>query len=147
MRRGDYQCTVTDKVASCAEDLGLACRVIRDLATVLQVPSESEEDDASNLGFEGGGKCLDTSIHDSSPLTVKRSAPLSSASSVDLPVPARHNLSAWAFCVSQVEHRSGGSNVRWTGILRQEVVCQSSIIWRAHSLATNDIRTECSLQV
>jgi hypothetical protein len=49
MSRSDYQRVITNKVTNCAEDLGLTCRVIRDLAIILRVAREPKQNDARDL--------------------------------------------------------------------------------------------------
>ena len=63
------------------------------------------------------------------------------------PVTTRYDHRVRTLRVGQIEHTCGCSNIGRTGVLREEVVCQSGIVWRPHSLASNCAGTKGSLEV
>lgn len=69
----DNQCPITNFVARCAVDFSLVLRVSRDLATVLLVASESEENHSLDLVMDFCGDLLERTVDDSTSLAVRKS--------------------------------------------------------------------------
>lgn len=69
----DNQCPITNFVARCTVNFGLVLRVSRDLATVLLVASESEENHPLDLIMDFCGDLLERTIDNSTSLAIIKS--------------------------------------------------------------------------
>jgi hypothetical protein len=70
MSGGNNKRAITDQVSHCTEDLDIFLGVIGDLALILEVTCEAEENDTLNFVLDIAGELLNGIVDDSASLTV-----------------------------------------------------------------------------